>query len=138
MYVVGQACASGSPKDQLSVGGGATLELRPYKPAADGTGTSEPAYENLLLWQDKSPTPTSSCRQPPISLSGGGTINISGTVYAPSAIVQMGGTSGGSGGDVDVVLQFISWDLQFSGNIGFHFYYQSDAFAKPLDYGLIK
>jgi hypothetical protein len=76
--------------------------------------------------------------QPPIALSGGGTIDISGTLYAPSAIVQMGGTSGGSGGGVDITMQFVSWDLQFNGNIGFRFYYRSDAFAKPTDYGLIK
>ena len=30
------------------------------------------------------------------------------------------------------------WDLQFNGNIGFHFYYQSYLFAKPTDYGLNK
>jgi len=51
----------------------------------------------------------------------------------------MGGTSGGAGGSsVDVTLQFISWDLTFGGNISFHFFYQSDAFAKAMDYGLIK
>ena len=51
----------------------------------------------------------------------------------------MGGNSGGSGGsELDVTLQFISWDLQFNGNIGFHFYYQSEAFAKPTDYGLVQ
>jgi TadE-like protein len=56
-----------------------------------------------------------------------------------AAIVQMGGTSGGAGGSsVDVTLQFISWDLTFNGNISFHFFYQSDAFAKAMDYGLIK
>jgi hypothetical protein len=139
IYTVGQACASGSPKDQITVGAGATLKLRPYNSTLDGTGTNDPQYNNLLLWQDKSPTPTSSCAQPAISLSGGGNIDISGTLYAPNAQVQMGGNSGGSGGSsLDITLQFISWDLQFNGNIGFHFYYQSDLFAKPTDYGLIK
>lgn len=139
IYSTGMACASGSPKDQVSVGAGATVKLRPYLPSADGTGTSESTYQNLLFWQDASPTPSASCAQPAISLSGGGNINITGTLYAPSAIVQMGGNSGGAGGSsVDVTLQFISWDLQFNGNIGFHFYYQSDAFASPTDYGLIK
>jgi hypothetical protein len=139
IFTTGQACASGSPKDQVSVGAGATLKLRPYVPTADGTGTNEASYENLLFWQDGTPTPTASCTQPAMSLSGGGQINLSGTLYAPSAIVQMGGNSGGAGGNtVDVTLQFISWDLQFNGNIGFHFFYQSDAFTKPTDYGLIK
>jgi hypothetical protein len=143
IYNVGMACASGSPKDQISVGAGATLKLRPYLSTADGTGTNDSDFNNLLIWQDKSPTPAgppnTACNQPAISLSGGGAISISGTLYAPSALVQMGGTSGGSGGsELDVTLQFISWDLTFSGNIGFHFYYQSNAFATPKDYGLIK
>ena len=51
----------------------------------------------------------------------------------------MGGNSGGAGGSsVDVTLQFISWDLSFNGNISFHFFYQSDAFVRGQDYGLIK
>lgn len=130
---------SGVIKDDITVGAGATLKLRPYLSTADGTGTNDTSYSNLLLWQTKDQVPSATYLQPPITLSGGGLINISGTVYAPSAVVQMGGTSGGTGGSsVDVTLQFISWDLQFSGNIGFHFFYLSDAFAKPTDYGLIK
>jgi Putative Flp pilus-assembly TadE/G-like len=140
IYDVGQACAaSAQPKDQFSVGAGATLKLRPYVSTADGTGTNDTAYNNLLLWQDKSPTPTASCTQPPIALGGGGQIAISGTLYAPTALVQMSGNSGGSGGSsLAVTLQFISWDLSFNGGISFQFQYQSNAFAKPLDYGLIK
>jgi hypothetical protein len=143
IYNVGMACASGSPKDQISVGAGATLKLRPYLSTADGTGTNDTAYNHMLLWQDALPTPSgppsSSCNQPAVLLSGGGQVSVSGSVYAPSALVTMGGTSGGSGGTtLDVTLQFISWDLTFSGNIGFHFQYQSDAFAMPTDYGLIQ
>jgi Flp pilus assembly protein TadG len=130
---------SGVIKDDLSVGAGATLKLRPYLASVDGTGTNDPSYNNLLVWQDKASVPSSTYAQPPISLSGGGLISLTGTLYAPSAIVQMGGTSGGAGGSsVDVTLQFISWDLTFNGNISFHFFYQSDAFAKAMDYGLIK
>jgi hypothetical protein len=77
--------------------------------------------------------------QPIISLSGGGSVNLSGTVYAPSGSVQMGGGAGGVGGNpTDLTLQFISWDLSFQGNSSFHFFYQSNAFARPTDYGLIK
>jgi Flp pilus assembly protein TadG len=130
---------NGPQKDAISVGAGATLQLRPYTSLADGTGVNQPAYDNLLFWQDKNPQPSSSYAQPAVSLSGGGTIDISGTVYAPSAVVQMGGNSGGSGGSsVNVTLQFISWDIQFNGNIGFHFFYQSDAFASNTAYGLVR
>jgi hypothetical protein len=141
IYTTGQTsnAISGVMKDNISVGAGATVRLRPYLHTIDGTGTNDQSYDNLLFWQDKNPLPTSSYAQPPISLSGGGQISLTGTLYAPSASVQMGGNSGGSGGSsVDVTLQFISWDLSFNGNIGFHFFYQSDAFTRPIDYGLIK
>jgi Flp pilus assembly protein TadG len=140
IYATGQTsnAMSGVMKDDITVGAGATLRLRPYLHTLDPIGVPDLSYDNLLFWQDKNPVPTSSYAQPPISLSGGGQINLSGTLYAPSAIVAMGGNSGGSGGSVDVTLQFISWDLTFNGNIGFHFFYQSDLFTKPIDYGLIK
>jgi hypothetical protein len=130
---------SGPMKDNISVGAGATVKLRPYLSTIDGTPTKDNSYDNLLFWQDANTAPSSGYAQPPVSLSGGGLINLTGTLYAPSAIVQMGGTSGGAGGNsVDVTLQFICWDLQFNGNIGFHFFYASDAFTRPMDYGLIK
>jgi Flp pilus assembly protein TadG len=133
------AMGGGSIKDNISVGAGATLKLRPYLDVVDGTPAKDDSYNNLLIWQDASPVPSNSYAQPPISLSGGGQIDLSGTLYAPSALVDMGGTSGGAGGDtVNVTLQFISWDLKFSGNIAFHFFYSSDAFPKLKDYGLIK
>jgi hypothetical protein len=141
IFTTGQTSSamSGSMKDNISVGAGATMKLRPYLHTADATNTNDQRYDNLLFWQDKNPVPTSSYAQPPISLSGGGEINLTGTLYAPSASVQMGGNSGGAGGSsVDVTLQFISWDLSFNGNIGFHFFYQSNAFTRPIDYGLIK
>jgi len=51
----------------------------------------------------------------------------------------MQGTSGGgSGGTVDLTLQFIVWDLNLSGNASFHFRYSAEAFPKVLDYGLIE
>lgn len=127
---------------QLSVGAGATLQLKPYLPSADpnkGLLVNPDGLANILLWQDANPTPSSSYQQPPVQLGGGGTVDIRGTVYAPSALVYMNGGSGGSGGSqTNLTLQFISWDLTLSGNASFHFYYQSDDFAKPSDYGLIK
>jgi hypothetical protein len=73
-----------------------------------------------------------------VQLNGGGSVDLSGTVYAPSALVQVGGGSGGSGGGTDVTLQFITWDLSFQGNSTFYFHYQEEFFAKPTDYGLIR
>lgn len=131
-----------SSMGQLSIGAGATLRLRSYLPSADpnaGALTDASAYQNLLFWQDVDPVPTSGYQQPVVQLNGGGTVDIAGTVYAPSAAVQMGGGSGGGGATTtDLTLQFICWDLTLQGNSSFHFYYNSTAFAKPTDYGLIK
>ena len=125
--------------DDVAVGAGATMKLRPYQPSADTSGVRVEEYDNLLLWQDAIPVPASNYAQPPIDLSGGGLIDISGTIYAPSAALTMGGGSGGSGGSsTNLTLQFITWDLEFHGNTAFHFYFQDALFAKPTDYGLIK
>ena len=123
---------------QLSVAAGSTLKLRAYDPDAL-TGGGVPDFENILIWQDASPVPTNSYAQPIVQLNGGGNVDIRGTVYAPSAKVEMGGNSGGSGGDtVNLTLQFISWDLEFRGNSAFTFYFNDDEFARPLDYGLVE
>ena len=129
----------GSTLGPITVGAGATVQLRPYSPSFDGTGANVREYENLLIWQDRNPVPTASYSQPRVTLNGGGDVELVGTVYAPSAEVYLTGGSGGSGGSsVDVTLQFISWDLQIQGNSSFHFIYQSEHFAKPLEYGLVE
>ncbi|MGH2357152.1 MAG: pilus assembly protein TadG-related protein [Candidatus Limnocylindria bacterium] len=124
---------------QVSVAAGATLRLRSYYPDADAAfGYQYADYLNLLLWQDASPIPTNSYEQPPIRLNGGGSVTISGTVYAPSAAVEMGGGSGGAGGAVNVTLQFIAWDLSIQGNASFTFFYRDADFTKPTGYGLVE
>jgi hypothetical protein len=51
----------------------------------------------------------------------------------------MGGTSGGSGGgSVELLLQFISWDLEMSGNSTFHFFYNDSETTPWKDYGLVQ
>jgi hypothetical protein len=133
-----------SSTDQITVTSGATWMTRAFVPEADTTAVSggvtydKESYRNLLIWQDASPAPTSSYAQPAIQLQGGGTAVLSGGVYAPSAAVNLGGNPGGSGGDIDLTLQFICWDLNLSGNSSFHFIYRDDAFPKPLDYGLVQ
>jgi len=129
--------AGSAAMGQLSVSAGATMYLRAYNPDAQAGGNTD--YQNLLIWQDASPVPTSGNPQPVLALKGGGSVNISGTVYAPSGSVVMGGSSGGSGGDtVNLTLQFISWDIEFHGNSAFHFFFQDQDFARPTDYGLVE
>jgi hypothetical protein len=122
---------------EISVAAGSTLKLRAYDP--DAMSGADPDFENVLIWQDANPKPTISYEQPIVQLKGGGNVDIRGTVYAPSAKVEMGGNSGGSGGDVvNLTLQFISWDLEFRGNSAFTFFFNDDEFARPIDYGLVE
>lgn len=128
-----------SSLSNLALGGGTALMLRPYHSNYDGTGTNRIEYDKLLFWQSASPVPTSSYSQPEVQLHGGGAVDLSGTVYAPSAKVYLTGGSGGSGGsNIDLTIQFISWDLELNGNSYFHFLYEADAFAEPLQYGLVR
>ena len=122
---------------QISVGAGSTLKLRAYDDRAMNDVGFQ--YRNLLIWQDKDPAATALIPQPVIQLSGGGNVDISGTVYAPQAKVQMGGSSGGTGGNpVNLTLQFIAWDLEIYGNSAFRFSYGDQEFARPKDYGLVR
>ena len=126
-----------SAMGQVSIGAGATLKLRAYDDRANNNQYYE--YRNLLVWQDKSPAASLLYAQPVVQLSGGGNVNISGTVYAPQAKVQMGGTSGGqAGGTIEMLLQFISYDLEIFGNTAFHFSYSDSEFVVWTDYGLIQ
>jgi hypothetical protein len=72
-------------------------------------------------------------------MTGGACVVLSGTVYAPGAEVDFGGSSCGSGGGGDSVatLQFIAYDLTLAGSNNFYFAYQRAAFATPTAYGLV-
>jgi hypothetical protein len=61
---------------------------------------------------------------------------MTGGVYAPKATVSMGGGAGGTGGNLTI--QFVSWDLALQGTPTFHFQYNSDAFPRPMGYGLVQ
>jgi Flp pilus assembly protein TadG len=125
--------------DSFSVGAGGTVMLRPYTDLSDYNGTNVRFYRNLLMWQDKTPVPTSTSIQPTLTLNGGGTLNMRGTLYAPSAAVLLTGGAGGSGGNsLELTVQFISWDLQIQGNSHFNFYYRNQDFAQPIQYGLVE
>jgi hypothetical protein len=132
-YLLGQPLL-----EQVVVNAGATLKLRAYEPTVDPNPGSYSDYRNILFWQDATPVPTSTYAQPTVRLNGGGNVDIAGTIYAPSALVEMGGGSGGQGGTIDLTLQFIAWDLTISGNATFTFRYLEAEFVKPTDYGLIE
>jgi hypothetical protein len=145
IYNTGTSGNGPTAMSNVTVGAQSTFKVRSYNPAIDTTqliagGTyHNDTYKNLLIWQSKSPAPTSSYVQPVMSLSGGGNVFMVGTIYAPSAKIQMGGNSGGSGGDtIDLTLQFITWDLELYGNSNFYFRYSAELFATLLSYGLIE
>ena len=136
LYNTGTASGGGA-MGPVTVGAGSTLKLRAYDDRANGDQHFE--YRNLLIWQSASPVPSPTYQQPTVQLSGGGNVNISGTLYAPKAKVLMNGTSGGAGGgSVELLLQFISWDLEMSGNSAFHFFYSDAETTKWKDYGLVQ
>jgi hypothetical protein len=138
IYNAGTASGS-TAMGQVKVAAGAVVKVRAYNPDFLSGVHKNETYRNLLIWQDASPVPTSTYGQPELSLTGGGGVDVGGTVYAPSANVRMGGSSGGSGGDsIDLTLQFISWSIELHGNSSFHFRYNENEFAKPLDYGLVE
>jgi hypothetical protein len=146
LYNTGTSSNGAGGMGPITVGAQSTFKVRPYNHLIDTTLLtdnvtyySNETYDHLLLWQTASPIPTNAYQQPIVALSGGGNVFMEGTIYAPSAKVQMGGNSGGSGGDsIDLTLQFIVWDLELYGNSSFHFRYNADKFTSLLAYGLIE
>lgn len=127
------------------VNAGSTFKVRAYNPDADTTLLSngnpyvpDPLYKGFLIWQSRTPAPFSNTVvQEVVTLGGGGSVFMAGTVYAPNAqILMKGGAGGGAGGDL--TLQFVAWDLQLDGNSNFYFHYDSQLFPTLLDYGLIE
>lgn len=96
-------------------------------------------YRNIVFWQSSTPGPTSAYTQPDVTLAGSGNLFLQGTVYAPRAFVKLTGNCGGSGGsEIDLTLQFISYDLQVSGSCTYRFLYRVNSFATPSGYGLVR
>jgi hypothetical protein len=134
---------SGGNADQISNGSQGILMLRAYNPTSDaivGNRETFKSYRNLVFWQARTPAPSAASGQPILSMAGGACVIVSGTVYAPGGQVDFGGSSCGSGGGgaASSTLQFVVWDLTLSGNNNFYFAYQKNAFAAPMQYGLVK
>jgi hypothetical protein len=134
---------SGGNADQISNGSQGILMLRAYNPESDtivGNRETFKSYRNLVFWQSRTPAPTAASAQPSIIMSGGACVILSGTVYAAGGLVDFGGSSCGSGGGgaASATLQFVVWDLTISGSNNFYFAYQKNAFAAPMEYGLVK
>jgi hypothetical protein len=134
---------SGGSADQISNGSQGILMMRAYNPESDaivGNRETFSSYRNLVFWQARTPVPTAAKAQPPIIMAGGACVILSGTVYSAGALVDFGGSSCGSGGGgaSTATLQFVVWDLTISGNNNFYFAYQRNAFAAPMEYGLVK
>jgi Putative Flp pilus-assembly TadE/G-like len=150
IYKSTSSTSTSSPMyDPISIQAGATFMVRSYNPDADIASTypttvTPSSYDreplrHLLIWQDRLPIPSPTYIQPTIQLQGGGNVTMAGAIYAPSAPVDLHGTSGGSGGSsVDLTIQFIVWDLSLSGNSSFHFQYSASEFPQNLDYGLVQ
>jgi hypothetical protein len=129
--------------DQIKVGAQGIFQVRAYNPDQDtivANRTLFRSYKNISIWQARNPAPSGSgSTQPNIVMNGGACVTLSGTVYAPGALVDFGGGSCGSGGGDDkITMQFICWDLTLEGNNAFYFQYQKDWFAQPTTYGLVQ
>ncbi|NJD27674.1 MAG: hypothetical protein FIA92_05200 [Chloroflexi bacterium] len=134
---------TGGNSDQVANGAQGVVMLRAYKASIDTIPENRlifVPYNNLVIWQARTPIPGPSTPQPTISMAGGACVVLSGTVYAPGALVDFGGSSCGAGGGGDAVtaLQFVVWDLTLSGNNDFYFAYQKDYYANNTVYGLVE
>jgi hypothetical protein len=145
--------ASGSLKmGAVSVGAGSTFKMRAYDSTANSptsvlnngtTHFSSTNYDHILIWMSADPRATATYgqgdnQQVGISIGGGGSVEMIGTVYAPQAKVLIGGGGGGGSGssELRLTLQFIVWDIELSGNSAFYFVYDGDEFVVPPSYGL--
>jgi hypothetical protein len=85
-----------------------------------------------VIWQDRTVSP-----QAEVWLRGGGALQIVGTVYSPLGTLDFGGNSDTSG-PAQMTMQVIANKVSVQGNAGFHFVFDSTAFAQFFAYGLIE
>jgi hypothetical protein len=81
-------------------------------------GTAVAPWTNLLFWQDGTITGNGRANNPVamIDIQGNGGMNISGTIYAPKALVKIAG-NGESTTEADTAaVQVLAWQFQIGGN----------------------
>jgi Putative Flp pilus-assembly TadE/G-like len=97
----------------------ALVDLRPYQ--------YDP-YHNLLIFQDRDAS-----SQPAVTIAGEGRdLHMSGTVYAPKALVKITG----NGDSVTAQVIADKWDVQGNGNLNVT--YDANAFVKLRGIGLVQ
>lgn len=88
-------------------------------------------YQGLLLWQDGNGSKPDSV----VKLGGGTNLEISGTIYAPKAEVQI---NGGSDGNGVATVQIISWRWDISGGSQLYMPYDPAGLWHPQSRGLVR
>jgi hypothetical protein len=88
-------------------------------------------YNGILLWQDGSGSNPSK----PVTLGGQTTLDISGTIYAPKALVTLTGGSTGSG---IAAVQIIAWQWNLGGGAVLTMPYDPARLYRPQDKGLVR
>jgi hypothetical protein len=106
-------CTGNNQPDPFSVSGGATINL---------TGNS--FYERILVWNDRNtqyttPTPgLCSC----IAITGGGSQQWNGNLYAPTAKVGFSGASVTAGGTSLIQnINIVAWNIDIGGTVNITF-----------------
>jgi hypothetical protein len=84
-------------------------------------------YQGFTIFQDRTSTA-------PISVTGKGSMNISGTFYAASAKLDITG----QGGVNSIGSQYISYDLVVTGSGGININWQANAAAKSRYIGMVE
>lgn len=98
----------------------------------DYSGSSRCPWAGMLLWQDGD----GSDPDAPVSIGGQTTLQLSGTIYAPGALVTLTGGSV-AGGSVATV-QIISWDWDIKGGPTLVMPYDPDSLLKIDNKGLVE
>ena len=98
----------------LNLGAQGSLKIYGLDQATCTAIASTCPYVGMLLWQDgKGSCPTSITSGCGVSLGGGASMDIAGTIYAPDQLVTLAGSSVVNG---TATVQIISWAWKITGN----------------------